>query len=187
MLKIKNSLGITVVNPGQKAWNEIRKEFGNEVFHEDGQLNREALGKIIFADVNKRKLLNKITHPKVQKMMFWAVIKYFFDGHNDKNTQQKRLMNRNNYNETEANQRLASQMPLSLKCERSHFVVDNSASFDETRKQVEKIVSHLQTSNHHVQVRIYLGTCVIVFCCMCGLFSFLVYKLFFASSGVVKF
>ena len=79
MLKIK-TLGITVVNPGQKAWNEIRKEFGNEVFLEDGQLNREALGKIIFADVNKRKLLNKITHPKVQKMMFWAVIKYFFEG-----------------------------------------------------------------------------------------------------------
>jgi dephospho-CoA kinase len=70
----------TVVKPGQKAWNEIHKAFGNDVFLEDGQLNREALGKIIFADNNKRKILNKITHPKIQKMMFWAVIKYFCEG-----------------------------------------------------------------------------------------------------------
>ena len=71
---------IAVVKPGQKAWDEIHNEFGNDVFLEDGQLNREALGKIIFADINKRKILNKITHPKIQKMMFWAVIKYFFEG-----------------------------------------------------------------------------------------------------------
>ena len=47
-------MGIIVVNPGQKAWNEIHKEFGNEVFLEDGQLNREALGKIIFAAVKEK-------------------------------------------------------------------------------------------------------------------------------------
>ena len=69
-----------VVQPGQKAWKEIQKAFGDEVFSEDGQLNREALGKIIFSDVNKRKELNKITHPKIQRMMFWAVIKHFFEG-----------------------------------------------------------------------------------------------------------
>ncbi|XP_046437740.1 dephospho-CoA kinase-like isoform X2 [Daphnia pulex] len=193
-----------IVKPGQKAWNEIHKAFGNDVFLEDGQLNREALGKIIFADNNKRKILNKITHPKIQKMMFWAVIKYFFEGHKfvildipllfetgtllpflhkiitvscDQKTQLKRLMERDDYTETEANQRISSQMSLSLKCERSDFVVDNSATFGETRKQVEKIVSYFQASNHHVQVRIYLATCLIIFFCICGLLFFLVYKL----------
>lgn len=68
------------MKPGQKAWREIRAAFGDGVFNEDGELNRELLGKIIFADVNKRKLLNKITHPKIQRQMMWEVIKCFFEG-----------------------------------------------------------------------------------------------------------
>lgn len=68
------------MQPGQKAWKEIHKVFGEEVFLEDGQLNREALGKIIFTDVEKRKILNKITHPKIQKYMFWEVVRKFFEG-----------------------------------------------------------------------------------------------------------
>ncbi len=70
----------TVVQPGEKAWKEIKKTFGDVVLLEDGQLNREALGNIIFSDVNKRKKLNQITHPKIQRMMFWAIVKYFFEG-----------------------------------------------------------------------------------------------------------
>lgn len=69
-----------VVQPGQQAWKEIYDAFGNEVFFEDGQLNREALGKIIFSDFNRRKVLNKITHPKIQRLMFWDVLKYFKNG-----------------------------------------------------------------------------------------------------------
>ncbi|XP_045023940.1 dephospho-CoA kinase-like [Daphnia magna] len=194
-----------IVQPGQQAWKEIYDAFGNEVFFEDGQLNREALGKIIFSDINRRKVLNKITHPKIQRLMFWDVLKYFKNGHKfvaldipllfetgtllpflhkiitvscDEKIQMERLMKRNGYNEEEAKQRIVSQMPLSEKCYRSHFVIDNSATTDETRKQVEKIVSHLQASKHHIQVRIYLGICLTIFCGLCGLFSFLGYKLF---------
>ena len=47
-------------------------------------------------------------------------------------------------------------MPLSKKCENSHFVVENSASFDETRNQVEKIIKALQASKHQNIVKIYL-------------------------------
>ena len=68
------------MKPGEKAWQEIRAVFGDEVFHEDGELNREALGKIIFSDVTKRIKLNKITHPKVQKIMFWSILRCFSEG-----------------------------------------------------------------------------------------------------------
>lgn len=68
------------MQPGQKAWKEIRKEFGSEVFKEDGELNRESLGKIIFSNVEKRKKLNQITHPKVQGLILWEVLKRFFEG-----------------------------------------------------------------------------------------------------------
>lgn len=63
-----------------KAWKEIQKAFGKDVFYEDGQLNREALGKIIFGDVNKRKLLNSITHSKIQRGIIAAVIQCLFQG-----------------------------------------------------------------------------------------------------------
>lgn len=68
------------MQPGQKAWKEIHKVFGDEVFLEDGQLNREALGKIIFSDVEKRKILNRITHPKIQRHMLWEVVRLLFEG-----------------------------------------------------------------------------------------------------------
>ena len=63
-----------------KAWKQIQQAFGKNAFHDDGELNREALGKIIFNDVNKRKILNKITHPKIQRAIMVSIIKHFFQG-----------------------------------------------------------------------------------------------------------
>ena len=37
-----------IVEPGRKAWKEIRAEFGQCVFHDNGELNRAALRTIIF-------------------------------------------------------------------------------------------------------------------------------------------
>lgn len=88
-------------------------------------------------------------------------------------------MERNTYSKEEAKQRIASQMPLSEKCEKSNFVVENSGNLDETRKQVEKISSYLQTSNHHIGVRFYLGICSIAVCFISGLFFYALYYAFF--------
>lgn len=71
---------ITVVEPGRKAWHLIKKEFGDAVFYDDGQLNREALGEIIFDSVEKRKKLNEITHPEIYREMFRATVSCFFQG-----------------------------------------------------------------------------------------------------------
>lgn len=37
-----------IVEPGRKAWKAIRAEFGQHVFHDNGELNRAALRTIIF-------------------------------------------------------------------------------------------------------------------------------------------
>ncbi|KAI9558256.1 hypothetical protein GHT06_015009 [Daphnia sinensis] len=158
-----------IVQPGQQAWKEIHEAFGNRVFLEDGQLNRDALGhKFVVLDIPLLFETGTLL-PFLHKIITVSC---------DERIQVQRLMERNAYNEEEAKQRIASQMPLSEKCHRSHFVVDNSATTDETRMQVEKILSYLQASNHHIQVRIYLGVCLTIFCGLCGLFSFLGYKLF---------
>lgn len=48
----------------------------------DGRVNRSRLGEIIFDDIDKRRKLNAITHPKIQSEMLWMAISYFFSGHN---------------------------------------------------------------------------------------------------------
>lgn len=69
-----------MVEPGRKAWKLLKKEFGDAVFHEDGQLNREALGDLIFSDVDKRKRVNEITHTEIYKEMMKAAWNYLLEG-----------------------------------------------------------------------------------------------------------
>ena len=80
---------ITVVEPGSKAWTEIREHFGSKVFNSDSTLNRKALAEIVFNDAEKRRILNGITHPKIQKKMFWELVKCFFKGKRVTNLKKK--------------------------------------------------------------------------------------------------
>ncbi|GGL10408.1 dephospho-CoA kinase [Sphaerisporangium melleum] len=54
-----------VVEPGTSGLALIVTEFGPEVLREDGSLDRERLGKIVFADSAKLARLNAIVHPRV--------------------------------------------------------------------------------------------------------------------------
>jgi hypothetical protein len=64
-------------------------------------------------------------------------------------------MERNKYTEEEAKQPIEAQMSLEEKCSKSHFVIDNSATRGETRKQVEEILKYIRSSKQHVRVKIY--------------------------------
>lgn len=52
--------------PGGEALPQIRAQFGDEVFTEDGALDRGALGAIVFASQPHRRMLEGILHPLVQ-------------------------------------------------------------------------------------------------------------------------
>ncbi|MGH3322191.1 MAG: dephospho-CoA kinase [Streptosporangiaceae bacterium] len=54
-----------VVAPGTDGLAEIVKEFGSGVLGDDGSLDRERLGAIVFADDAARQRLNAIIHPRV--------------------------------------------------------------------------------------------------------------------------
>lgn len=172
-----------VVEPGRKAWHKIKAVFGNEVFHPDGTLNREALGEVIFENVEKRRQLNEITHPEIHKEMFWAAVKCLFQGHQfivldlpllfeagtmidylhkivvvtcEEDLQLQRLMERGQMSEARAKRRIAAQMPLEDKCRRAHFVVDNSGSERDTREEVVRIINTLRASRAHWRLRLLL-------------------------------
>ncbi|RMC01608.1 hypothetical protein DUI87_22049 [Hirundo rustica rustica] len=69
-----------VVQPHSKAHQQILQHFGTEILLENGEINREALGNIIFSQPEKRRLLNSITHPEILKEMLKQVLKYFVLG-----------------------------------------------------------------------------------------------------------
>ncbi|KAM6114690.1 dephospho-CoA kinase domain-containing protein isoform 1-T2 [Phoenicopterus ruber ruber] len=70
-----------VVQPHFKAYQQIVHYFGTEILLENGEINREALGNIIFFHPEKRQLLNSITHPEIQKEMLKQILKYFVLGY----------------------------------------------------------------------------------------------------------
>lgn len=175
-----------VVQPGQKAWKQIKSEFGNEVLKMDasGEIDRVKLGDIVFNDREKRRRLDAITHPEVYNKIFWMVIRCFFQGHQfvildlpllmesaatleyiykvivvscDEDQQLNRLMSRNGLPESDAQKRIKAQMPLDLKCQRAHIVIDNSGSMAETRHQVQLVCKTLRRSNHHWKLRLIIA------------------------------
>ena len=153
-----------VVEPGQPALAEIVSTFGRDILLSDGRLDREKLGRIIFADAAARSTLNAITHPRIRERMEAEVeerrgrpglllldIPLLYENSRtslvekvivvwvDLKTQLRRLTGRNRLSIEQAQQRIASQMPLDQKRARADIVIDNSGGLEDTRRQVEKI------------------------------------------------
>lgn len=56
-----------VVVPGEPAYREIVEHFGDEVLDDDGFIDRETLGRLVFDDERQRTVLNAITHPRIME------------------------------------------------------------------------------------------------------------------------
>ncbi|WP_010651124.1 dephospho-CoA kinase [Oceanobacillus massiliensis] len=165
-----DKLAREVVEPGQTAYKQVVDTFGETILREDKSLNRPALGQIIFADESKRKLLNGIVHPAIRERMlerrdfylnagvkcvvldipllFESELSHFADRtivvSVDETVQLKRLMERDNYTEKEAWQRIRSQMPIEEKVRMADAVIDNNGSIKESRSQLEELLKDWQ-------------------------------------------
>ena len=54
------------VAPGTDGLQEVVEAFGPEVLTDEGELDRPAMGAIVFADADKRRVLEAIIHPRVR-------------------------------------------------------------------------------------------------------------------------
>ncbi|MBM7605667.1 dephospho-CoA kinase [Metabacillus crassostreae] len=158
-----------VVEVGKPSYNQIVEEFGIGILKEDKTINREKLGTIIFSNEKKRQTLNSIVHPAVRNemlkqveeeknkqsnavvldipLLFESKLTYMVDKtllvYVDQETQKKRLMKRNGYNEEEAKMRLNSQLPLHEKRELSDYIIDNNGSIESTKNQLNYLLEKL--------------------------------------------
>ena len=141
-----------VVEPGQPALAAIAREFGAEVLQPDGALDRKRLGAVVFADPERRRRLEAITHPAIRDrflaglaeleaegfegLVIWdAPVMIETGGHEsmdrlvvvvtDTTTQRARALGRDG-DPADVERRIASQMPLSEKAALADYVIDNS-------------------------------------------------------------
>jgi dephospho-CoA kinase len=153
-----------VVAPGTAGLQAVTARFGPSILLSNGTLNREALGRIVFADRVARADLEAIVHPDVyRRIREWFVtlpaktrfaiadIPLLFEtGHNhdfdriivcacDPAEQLRRLTDRDGLSESQARARLAAQWPIEAKAARGHHVIRTDGSFADTEAQVRTI------------------------------------------------
>ena len=75
-----------------------------------------------------------IYEAKIDNLMDKVIVVY-----TEKEEQLRRLGQKSNLSKEEALKRIKSQIPLKEKIKRADYVIDNSNSLDQTRKQVEKV------------------------------------------------
>ena len=75
-----DDLAREIVEPGQSALEEIHARFGPAVLGFDGRLNRSELAKIVFADIDARKDLESILHPRIRNVWMNHAEKWRNDG-----------------------------------------------------------------------------------------------------------
>lgn len=67
------------VSPSTSAFRAIVAHFGQRVVR-DGQLDRAALGDIIFNNAEERRVLNGIVHPAVRRLMVKELVRHWLSG-----------------------------------------------------------------------------------------------------------
>lgn len=142
-----------VVEPGQPALAEIAAQFGEEYLLPDGQLDRAALRKLVFADGAKRRALESITHPRIRdeltRQLAAAQSPYVVlsspllleSGQSEmvdlsvvvdvpEAVQIERTMTRDQNDRALVEQIMAAQLDRATRISRADIVIDNSGSLE---------------------------------------------------------
>lgn len=146
-----------IVLPGGEAIQEILKTFGDQFVSYDGNLKRRELADFVFKFPERVAALNAITHPLILKisiarsegnkifmintpLLFEAKFNFRMDKNivvfSEVNQAVERGMKRDKISENEILERLNHQIPLNDKIKSADYVIDNSGSFDNTKRQV---------------------------------------------------
>ena len=159
-----------VVEKGKPAYFKIINYFSKDILFKNSDIDRKALGKVIFNDESSRQALNNIVHPYVfeemkeqieylslnNKIIFldvpllfeqydlWKEYSVEFDEiwlvYCNKDIQIERLMDRDNISKSQAMKRIDSQMSLDEKRRMSSKIINNSQDIIYLKEQVDELL-----------------------------------------------
>ena len=155
--------------PGGTLYRVLVEHFGREILDASGELDRAVLGQRIFSDPSERDWSNRVQGQLIrdaladardrqaaQSPLFFMDIPLLIEqGYEDwfeavwlvavsKETQLKRLMERNHLSEVEAEKRMASQMPLESKRSHADLVLDNNGDLAALYAQLNVALEQLE-------------------------------------------
>ena len=160
-----------VMSCGHKTYDKIVENFGRDILKENNEIDRKALKKIVFDDDEKRRLLESIVHPAIlteEKRRVGeikgrddkAIIVTHaaliiekgtferFDGvivvYAERQQQIKRLMERDSISKEYAEKIISSQMPLDEKIKYADFIIDNTGTLEDTKKDVLRVFNAIK-------------------------------------------
>ena len=156
--------------PGQAASHAVMARYGNEVIMagsdpKSAELDREALGAIVFSDPTQRQWLEELVHPLVRQQfesnlnrlvsepIVVLMIPLLFEAglenlctevwvvHCSPQQQRQRLIDRNGLTVEDADQRIQSQWPLAKKVGLADQVIDNSGETESWISQAFRLLA----------------------------------------------
>lgn len=154
-----------LTEPGSEVLREISRMFGSQYLDEQGNLRRKALGNLIFSDPVQREKLDRLMQPSIRDEISRQLIQAELEGTAvlvlvapllleegledlvdeiwvvalDRENQKKRLMQRDNLTEEQAEGRLASQSSLAEKLGKATRVIDNRGDLLAAEKQIDTL------------------------------------------------
>ncbi len=169
-----DKIGHAVIEPGEPAYDDVVREFGKEILVSDGRVDRSKLARVVFADRARLARLSQIVHPRVVDALdqeFKELTREKFEGvavveaallvesNYYKNLERlivvwcrpEQQLERLTHTQTgrgmsraEAEQRIASQMPMEQKRALADDQIDTSGTLEETRAQVDALAARLK-------------------------------------------
>ena len=165
-----DQLSRELVRPGHPALKEIVDAFGEDILELSGNLDREALAKIIFDDTENKSALEEILHLKVivrEQEKYLCIISsdpsaivivdaaLLIESGNYKNVdkvivvqsreeqQIQRILSRGFQSYDQAIARIKNQMSFEEKSKYADYILDNQSQAEELRKKVQEIYTNL--------------------------------------------
>jgi dephospho-CoA kinase len=148
-----------LIAPGRPLWSALCSRFGDKIVASSGEIDRRALGEIVFSDPAALADLDRITHPAVIAAVIERIqasksdvvavdaVKLVQSGMSDlcdrvwlvecaPQIQLARLIGRNGLSEADALRRIAAQPSLDPVRTRADLAIDNSGTIADTQRQV---------------------------------------------------
>ena len=173
--RLLEDLGATIVNadllghevyaPQSEGWHAVVDAFGDGIVADNGEIDRRALGGIVFSDPDALQQLNAIMHPRIYALAEQRLNSLAEQGIANAVLEAAllieakwtplvdevwvtvspeadviaRLQRRNNMDEATARSRINSQMPQAERVEHADVVIENSATPEDLSAAIQNL------------------------------------------------
>jgi dephospho-CoA kinase len=150
------------LKPGGKVYKKVISSFGPSIIGKNKEIDRRKLGKIVFSAKKQLKKLNNIIHPEILRAIKLKLagikkgvvildapllleaglrntVSKLIAVRIDKKTRLERLLKKTSLSRRDILKRIKFQIPQDVKLRSANFIIDNSGTLRETKKQVLEI------------------------------------------------